>query len=141
METPEFVKPGEVHYIQHTGVVREDRATTKLRVVCDASANNNGSSLNESLETGPCLLPKLFEILLRSRCYKYLLLSDIQSAFLNIRVKERDRDFLRFLWIEDLEKDNPNIVIKRFTSVVFGLNCSPFLMSATIHTHMQKYSD
>ena len=78
------------------------------------------------LETRPCLLPKIFEILLRARCHKFLLVSDIQSAFLNIRVKETDRNFLRFLWIGDLEKDNPNVVIKCSTSVVFGLNCSPF---------------
>ena len=69
------------------------------------------------LETGPCLLPKIFEILLRARCHKFLLVSNIQSAFLNIRVKETDRNFLRFLWIDDIEKVNPNVVIKCFTSV------------------------
>ena len=106
----------------------------------DASANKNGPSLNEMLETGPCRLPKIFEILLRARCHKFLLVSNIQSAFLNIQVKEKDRNFLRFLWIDDLEKDNPNVAIKRFTSVVFGLNCSPFLMSATVQNHIQKYS-
>ena len=135
----EIVKPGEIHYIPHTEVVRDDHATTKVRIVYDASANKNGLSLNKMLETGPCLLPKIFEILRRVRCHKFLLVSDIQSAFLNIRVKETDRNSLRFLWIDDLEKDNPNVVIKCFTSVVFGLNCSPFLMSATVQNHMQKH--
>ena len=88
------------------------------------------------LETGPCLLPKIFEILRRGRCHKFILVNDIQSAFLNIRIKETDRNFLRFLWIDDLEKNNPNVVIKRFTSVVFGLNCSPFLMSGTAQNRM-----
>ena len=119
----EIVTPGEVYYIPHREVVRDDRATTKVCIVYSASADKNGPSLNEMLETRPCLLPKIFEILLRARCHKFLLVSDIQSAFLNIRVKETDRNFLRFLWIDDLEKDNPNVVIK---SVVFGLNCSPF---------------
>ena len=91
------------------------------------------------LETGPCLLPKNFEILLRAKCHKFLLVSDNQSAFLNIRVKETDKNFLRFLWIDDLQKDNPNVVIKCFT-FVFGLNWSPFLMSATVQNHTQKYS-
>ena len=122
----EIVTPGEVYYIPHREVVRDDRATTKVCIVYSASADKNGPSLNEMLETRPCLLPKIFEILLRARCHKFLLVSDIQSAFLNIRVKETDRNFLRFLWIGDLEKDNPNVVIKCSTSVVFGLNCSPF---------------
>ena len=91
---------------------------TEVRIVYDASANKSGSSLNEVLETRHCLLLKIFEILLRARCHKFLLVSDIQSAFLNIRVKETDRNFLRLLWIDDLEKDNPNVVIKRFTYVI-----------------------
>ena len=93
----EIVKPGEVHYISHREVVREDRATTTVYVVCNASANKNGSSLNEMLKTGPCPLLKIFETLIRRRCHKFLLVTNIQSAFLNIRVKETDKNFLRFL--------------------------------------------
>ena len=84
----EIIKPGEVHYILHREVMRDDRATTKVRIVNDASANKNGLSLNEMLETEPCLLQKIFEILLRARCHKFVLVSHIQSVFLNIQVKE-----------------------------------------------------
>ena len=46
------VIPGTVHYIPHKEVVKEDRTTTKLRVVYDASAKSqNEPSLND------CLLP------------------------------------------------------------------------------------
>ena len=117
-----IIKPVEVHYIPHREVVRDDLETIKVRIVYDGNVNKNGSSL----KTIPCILPKIFEILLRARFHKLLLVSDVQSAFLNIRVKETDNSFLRFLWIDDLEKDNPNVVIERFTSVVFGLNCLPF---------------
>ena len=65
-------------------IVREDRATTKVRIVYDARANKNGPSLNEMLETGPCIVFKVFEILLRAIRHKFLLVSDTQSAFLNI---------------------------------------------------------
>ena len=64
--------------------MRDNRATTKVRIVYDASANKNEPSLNEMLETRPCLLPKIFEVLVRGRCHKFLLVSDIQSAVLNI---------------------------------------------------------
>ena len=132
---------GRVHYIPHREVIRDDKDTTKMRIVYDASAKKTGPSLNDCLETGPCLLPKIFNILVRFRSYKIAITSDIKSAFLNIRVDERDRDYLRFLWIDDIRKDEPEIVAKRFTSVIFGVNSSPFLLSATIETHMKKYLD
>ena len=101
-----------------------------------SSANKNGPSLNEFLKAGPCLLPKILDILVRFRAYKYGLTSDIKAAFLNIRDVEEDRDFLRFLWISNFVENEPEVVVKRFTSVVFGLNCSPFLLGATIKDHM-----
>ena len=101
-----------------------------------SSANKNGPYLNEFLKAGPCLLPKILDILVRFRAYKYGLTSDIKAAFLNIRDVEEDRDFLRFLWISNFVENEPEVVVKRFTSVVFGLNCSPFLLGATIKDHM-----
>ena len=65
--------------------------------------------------------------------------SDIKAAFLNIRIVEEDRDLLRFLWIGNIEENEPEVTVKRFTSVVFGLNCSPFLLGATIKYHVKKY--
>ena len=131
--------PGTVHYIPHRTVIRDDRDTTKIRVVYDASANKNRPSLNESLETSPCLLPKIFDILVRFRVYKYGLTSDIKTTFLNIRIVEVERDFLKFLWISNIEEDEPEVIVKRFISVEFGLKCSPFLLEATIKYHMEKH--
>ena len=47
---------------------------------------------------------------------------------------------MRFLWVSDILKDNPEIIIKRFTAPLFGLNSSPFLLNMTIWTHMMKFS-
>ena len=63
------LRHGEAHYIPQ--VVKEERETTKLRTVYDASANQNGPSINESLHSGPSLLPKIFDIPVRFRSYKY----------------------------------------------------------------------
>ena len=101
-----------------------------------SSANKNGPSLNEFFKAGPCLLPEILDILVRFRAYKYGLTSDIKAAFLNIREVEEDRDLLRFLWIANIEENESDVTVKRFTSVVFGLNCSPFLLGATIKDHM-----
>ena len=75
-----------VHYIPHREVIREDRDTNKFRIVYDGSAKiKNGISLNDCLETGPCMLPHIFGILIRFRSFKYVITIDIKSAFLNIK--------------------------------------------------------
>ena len=100
---------GKVHYLPHHGVVRQQALSTKLRVVFDASskAAQDLPSLNECLNVGPALSPKIFDILVRFRQYRVAVVTDIEKAFLNIGVEEIDRDVLRFLWIDDLERDNP----------------------------------
>ena len=42
-------KLGESNYIQHHSVIRDDKTTAKIHVVFDASARDNGQSLNEVL--------------------------------------------------------------------------------------------
>ena len=136
-------KADQVHYIPHLAVVRREASTTKVRVVYDASAKlgKEGISLNDCLHVGPSLNPLLFDILLRFREKRVALIGDIEKAFLNIEVDERDRDCLRFLWCEDVHKPDSKIVVYRFCRVVFGLNASPFLLNATLRYHISKYKD
>ena len=106
---------GKLHYSPHREVIREDKSTTKVRVVYDLSAKmKNCPSINECLEIGNCMLPKIFEVIVRFRS-DIALTSDIKSAFLQIRVNEADRDFLRFLWIDDVRKEDPKTILLRFT--------------------------
>ena len=93
-------KIGWTHYLPHHGVVREDKDTTKLRVVFDASCRGSGPSLNDCLEAGPSLNPELFDVLLRFRLFPIALVADIEKAFFMISVNPEDRDVLRFLWID-----------------------------------------
>ena len=133
--------PRRIHYLPHRAVLRMDKTTTKLRVVYDASAKKDGPSLNDCLYAGPSLTPLIFDILLRFRLQSIGITSDIEKAFLNVSIAPDDRDFLRFLWIDDITKDNPEIVIRRFTRVVFGVNSSPFLLNGTISHHINSYKD
>ena len=134
-------KTGEITYIPHKEIVRRDKSTTRLRVVYDASATCDEISLNQCLHAGPSLLPKIINIMLSFRSKQVALVGDLEKAFLMVAVDERHRDFLRFLWISNIHSDTPEIVIKRFCRLVFGLSPSPFLLNATLHHHVKKYKD
>ena len=71
-----------------------------MRVVYDASAKASpeNPSLNDCLYTGPKLQNKLWKILARERSFPVAITEDIQKAFLKIRVREGERDALRFHW-------------------------------------------
>ena len=135
-----LVPVGNVHYLPHREVVREDKNTTKVRVVYDASANGPGTSLNDCLHTGPTLNTLIFDILIRFRVYKVAMIADIEKAFLNIAISPEHRDYFRFFWVDDIRSESPNIVTLRFARLVFGLTCSPAILNAVLHQHLTQYS-
>lgn len=49
-------------------------------------------------------------------------------------VNTDDRDFLRFLWIDD----KGQLIVYRHARVVLGVNCSPFMLSAVIRLYLEK---
>ena len=105
--------------------MKEDRETTKIRAVFDASCSINGPSLNECQYSGPNLLSKVFDMLVRFRLNKVAILADIKKAFLNIEVSEEHRDFLRFLWYDFKSSKPDKVVVFRFLRVVMGMTSSP----------------
>ena len=62
-------------------------------------------------------------------------MGDIEKAFLMVHMNEADKDVLRFLWVDDIDKAEPKVITMRFTRVVFGLSSSPLLLNATIKHH------
>ena len=95
---PESHIVGETHYLPHKPVVRDEKATTKLRIVFDASAKANGShSLNDCLYPGPSLTATSFGVLLRFRIHNIALVGDIEKAFLQIGLHSSHKEFVRFL--------------------------------------------
>ena len=129
-----------VHYLPHRAVVCQNRDTTKVRIVFDASTHvNNESSLNDVLYSRPCMLPLLHNIVIRFRIRKIGVIADVQQAFLQIEINENHRDFLRFIWFDNVLSNNPSYVLLRFAAVVFGLICSPFLLNGTLKVHLEKF--
>ena len=129
------------YFLPHHGVVRADKETTKLHMVFDGSAKANQGefSLNECLEKGPNMTPHIFDILLRFRSHKVGIIADIEKAFHQVVIDKRDRDFLRFLWFENITNNRPSIIQHRFTRLMFGLTPSAAILNGVIQTHLTRY--
>ena len=132
---------GRVTYLPHFAVIREDKATTKLRVVYNGSAKTKGPSLNDCLYKGEALNPLIFEILLRFRVPNVAITADAEAAYLQILVAPEDRDYMRLLYFDDINAENPKIVKYRFTRVIFGATSSQFLLNGVTRIHAEKYAD
>ena len=68
-------------YVPHFPVVRQDKETTKVRIVFDAPAKAKGISLNDVLEPGPKLQSDLFSILVNFRKHRVALVCDISEMY------------------------------------------------------------
>ena len=133
------------HYIPHHAVITPDRDTTKVRIVFDASAKTKKSnlSLNECLHRGPVILEDLCGLLIRFRTKKIGIVANIETAFHQVAVRQKDRDVTRFLWLKDIMKQltTDNIATYWFSRVPFGIISSPFLLGATIRDHLESTKD
>ena len=147
-ESKEINGIGTVHYLPHRSVIKEERETTKVRIVFDASSKTTGSSLNEFLFSGPSITEALFSILLHFRVDRIAMVADIEKAFLQIAVTEKHRNFIRFLWYNDVQNINyNNILIAKLTPyhichVLFGVTLSLFILSDTLQKYITyKHAD
>ena len=136
MDTSVRRATGRLHYLPHHAIIRCDEDTTKVNVVYDDSARSGG--LNDCLHTRPKFNQRIFDLLLRFRIHWVALTADINKMFLMIQVSEEDHDVLRFLWLDDIMKEQPLIVDLRFTWIIFGVSSSPFLLNVTIQHHLEQ---
>ena len=89
----------------------------KIQIVYDGSAKPNGlePSLNECLQTGPNIIIKLFDVLVKFRTYAIALSANIEKAFLMISIAPSDCNVLRFLWFQKPAKLESQILHFSFT--------------------------
>ena len=129
-----------VHYIPHHPVYKNS-STTPVRIVynCSCRQSPKYASLNDCLLVGDTLLIDVCAILLRFRLHRYALSTDIEKAFLHVKLDEQDRDYTRFLWLSNLNDPESQFTTYRFKVVLFGSTSSPFMLSATLHRHLDLY--
>nr|XP_039272687.1 uncharacterized protein LOC120346953 [Styela clava] len=113
---------GRTWYLSHHGVRHPEKKT--LRVVFDCSAKSEGISFNDILLQGPDLTNNLVGVLSRFRKNIVAVQGDIRSMFHQVKVKECDRNFLRFFWWENGDITLP-MKIYRMSVFLFGTVCSP----------------
>ena len=132
---------GSITYVPHRPVVKEDKSTTKVRIVYDCSAKAGEWSLNECLFKGSCLTPLIFDSFLRFRLHDVALIADIESAYLQIAVNPKQRDLLRFLWFRNVSENDFTVQKLRFARVLFGAAPSQYLLNAVIRKHAKTYGE
>ena len=107
-------------YIPHFGIFHPKKPD-KIRVVFDCAAKSNGKSLNDYLLQGPDMMNNMLGILMRFRCNKIAISCDIERMFHQFKVKSEDRDYLRFIWINESGQQ----AIYRMKVHLFGARSSP----------------
>lgn len=118
-------------YLPHHAVVREDKDTTKVRVVFDASCKGtNGMSLNENLLVGPTLQAELRHTIMRWRKYQICLVADIIKMYRQVLVNNSDTIYQRILWRNHPEKE---IEEYELMTVTFGTASAPYLAVRSLH--------
>ena len=125
----------------HRPVIKEDKTTTKVRIIYDCSANAGEYSLNECLYKGVCLTPLIFDSWLQFRLNPVALVADIESAYLQISIVPEQRNFLRFLWYKDVSNNDYSIQKLRFARVIFGAAPSQYLLNSVIRKHVEQYHE
>ena len=95
--------------------------------------------MTDCLQTGPNLIPKLFDVLARFRSQLIAVTADIEKAFLMIGICESNRNMLCFLWFNDLKCEDSEVIQLRFTHLVLDLQSSPAILGAVIAHHVHKY--
>ena len=125
-------------YIPHHAVTNPNKPG-KVRVVFDAAAKYNGTSLNDQLLQVPCLTNDLIGVLIRFREEEVAFSADVEGMFYQTSVTPSDTDALRFLWwpgsIEDRPEDYKMLVH------IFGAKSSPCCAIKALNKTAQDNED
>ncbi|XP_073821454.1 uncharacterized protein [Musca autumnalis] len=120
----------DCYYLPHHGFFKPESATTKLRVVFNASCPSvGGRSLNDALYVGPTLQKNIVSLVLNWRIYKYVFNADITKMYRQIWVNPEYRNYQRILFRSTPEDEIADYQLK---TVTFGVNCAPYLALRTL---------
>jgi len=112
----------------------------KVRIVFDCAAKNANVSLNDLLYSGPHVGNDLVDVLLKFRAGRFAYMGDIESMYYQVRVPEADRNWLKFLWWDDI--NNPtSLAVYRMTVHLFGACSSPSIATYVLRKVAREGED
>ena len=115
---------GPTGYLPHFPVVREDKETTKVRIVYESATRYGGISLNDTMFPGPNLQQDIFDVLLRFHRNPVALVADLTEIFSQVIMAMKDRRYHRLLW-RGLHLTTPPDVYEAIR-LMFGDRASPY---------------
>ena len=130
---------GPVHYISHHAIIRPEKKSTSLRIVCNSSSSYQGHRLNDYWLKGPDLLNNLFGVILRFRENPVAIHGDISKMYHRVLIPEVDRHVHRFVWRNmEVERD-PDIYVK--TVLTFGDKPAPAMAQIALRKTAEENQD
>ena len=123
------------YFIPTFMVIRMDKATTAYRLVVDGARRFDGICINDRLLPGPSMINHIFDVLCRFRMGNWAFTCDVQTMYLNVRVRESDRKYLGMFFREGSNQPLKTIQI---TSHPFGLTSSPYVAMQVVNQHAKN---
>ena len=113
-----------------------------IRIVFDCSCrqSSNHPCLNDCLIIGSPCDNDLCAVLIRFRTHCFGISTDIEKAFLHIRLHPDDRNYTCFFWLSDPANPLSYLRVYRFKVVPFGATSSPFMLNAVLQYHLRQYN-
>lgn len=94
-------------------------------------------SLNDILLVGPTVTSSLIDVLLRFRCHRIALTTDISRMYPAVILTESDWDLHLFIWRDDLNKPLKDY---RMTRVTFGVSTSSFIANMCVKQNAADFA-
>ena len=91
-------KPSSEWFLPHFLVVCPEKATTKVWIIFDGSAQQNGKSLNSESLPGPELQSDIVDILVKFRKESFDFVGDVTQMYRQLILRPVDRPMHRFLY-------------------------------------------
>ena len=82
----------------------------------------------------------LCAVLVHFRSHCFGISTDIEKAFLHVRLHRDDRNFTRFFWLTDPTNPLSQFRVYRFKVVPFGATSSPFMLNAVLQYHLRQHN-
>ncbi|XP_068225629.1 uncharacterized protein [Palaemon carinicauda] len=126
-------------FISHSPVIKEERDTTKVRVIYMANLaekrhdGSKGISLNQCIHPGYNKNFKISDALTMMRFDKFILGFDISKAFHRLAIDDENSSKFLFYWFKDVESRDFTPVVYRSKRVIFGMSVSPYLLQCCLY--------